>query len=142
VLRDALSNTGEQLARFASGDGLEPWADQVTPWLTRDFPPAEQSAYLGARQQAGALSVPSWLGALHQIVALGGIAACLFWLPFARRRCPVWTGLMLTALLTLPLSAAITGTLSFPHDRYQSRVAWLPACAVLVGLGARGSRSL
>jgi hypothetical protein len=35
---------------------------------------------------------------------------------------------------TLPLSAAITGGLSTPHDRYQSRIVWLPACIAFLSL--------
>jgi hypothetical protein len=35
-------------------------------------------------------------------------------------------GYLIAALVILPLSAAITGALSAPHDRYQSRIMWLP----------------
>ena len=43
-------------------------------------------------------------------------------------------GFAAAALLALLANAAITGGLSGPHDRYQSRIMWLPpliACGVL-----------
>jgi hypothetical protein len=43
--RAALSNTLEQLGRFASGDGLSPWPAQVTPEIIRDFPSWEAASY-------------------------------------------------------------------------------------------------
>jgi hypothetical protein len=135
-LRAALGNAWEQLGRFASGDGLQPWPRQVSPWIERDFPAVEQAAYAAARQQRGLLSVPAWLAALHRIVSLAGVAACVALLPHALRRRHATAGFLLAALLTLPASAAITGILSAPHDRYQSRVMWLPACIAIIACAA------
>jgi hypothetical protein len=39
-------------------------------------------------------------------------------------------------LLVLPLSAAITGGLSAPHDRYQARIMWLPPFIAAVSFAA------
>jgi hypothetical protein len=36
----------------------------------------------------------------------------------------------------LPVSAAITGGLSGPHDRYQSRIIWLPSFIAVVSLAS------
>ena len=44
-------------------------------------------------------------------------------------------------LLALPVSAAVTGALSGPHDRYQARVVWLPALVLLLAV-ARDRRAL
>ena len=74
--RAALSNTLEQLGRFASGDGLSPWPAQVTAEIIRDFPTREAASYASARQQAGALSVPPVLVHLHAAVAVTGVMAC------------------------------------------------------------------
>ncbi|MGE4048785.1 MAG: hypothetical protein AB7F35_28285, partial [Acetobacteraceae bacterium] len=137
VLAACLANTWQQMVRFASGDGLEPWPDQVSPHIIQDFPAGERAAYLSARQQTDALAVPAWLAVLHRWVAVAGIAACILSLPVALRRSPSLAGVMLTVLLALPVSAAVTGALSAPHDRYQSRVAWLPACVALVGFASR-----
>jgi hypothetical protein len=136
VARAALSNMLEQMRRFGSGDGLEAWPDQVTPWIDRDFPQAEQAAYASALQQQGLLRVPPVLAVLHQVTALGGFAACLLLLPMAIRRRAACVGFLAAVLIALPLSAAITGSLSTPHDRYQSRIMWLPPFIAAVALGS------
>jgi hypothetical protein len=124
--RAAMLNTLEQLGRFASGDGLEAWPDQVTPVIARDFPAREKAAYAAARQQNGTLHVPGGLALIHRLTGLAGIAACAALLPLALRRRAACLGFLVTVLLALPISAAITGALSTPHDRYQSRIMWLP----------------
>ena len=134
ALRAAWSNALEQLTRFESGDGLEAWPLQVSPRIEADFPPREQAAYRDARQQRNDLEMPSWLAMLHRGVALAGIAAALVLLPLTWRRGHPATLFLAVALLTLPVSATITGALSTPHDRYQSRVVWLPACVVFLTL--------
>lgn len=122
----AATNTVLQLHQFNSGDGLEPWREQVSPWLGRDFPSAEQARFANARQQNGTLTLPPWLAATHRVVALAGVAVCLALLPLAaRRRCDGF-GFLIAVLMVIPIAAAITGTLSGPHDRYQSRIMWLP----------------
>jgi hypothetical protein len=131
-LHAMMANFTEQLQRFASGDGLEAWPVEVSPWIRRDFPNREWAAYQAARQQHGALFVPRWMEHLHRAVALGGVALCALLLPAAvRRRHPV-AGLLVVTLLVLPVSAAITGGLSTPHDRYQSRVMWLAPCSAVL----------
>lgn len=125
-VRAGLANTLEQMTRFDSGDGLKPWPAQVSPWIARDFPVREQAAYASARQQAGILSVPPLLRYLHTLTAVGGVLGCAMLLPVAIRRRAACAGFLLAVLLALPLSAAITGGLSAPHDRYQARIMWLP----------------
>jgi hypothetical protein len=124
--RAALANTLEQMTLFASGDGLNSWVAQVSPVMAQDFPMREQAAYASARQQAGTLSVPPPIARLHVIVALAGVVACVLLLPVALCRGNACSGLLLAVLLALPVSAAITGALSGPHDRYQARIMWLP----------------
>ena len=131
VLQSATRNSLNQFWRMQSGDGLEPWPIQVTPWITRDFPPAEQARHAAARQQTTGLSVPFGLATVHGVVAWAGAALCLVLLFTTRRRPGPHAGFLAVALLVLPLSAIVTGALSCPHDRYQARVAWLPA---LVGV--------
>jgi hypothetical protein len=132
--RAALGNTLEQMNRFASGDGLNPWPAEVTPTIERDFPERERSAYTSARQQAGSLSVPSLLARIHAAIALGGAIACAMLLPVAFARRAACAGFLLAVLVVLPLSAAITGSLSTPHDRYQARIMWLPPFIAVVSL--------
>jgi hypothetical protein len=134
------NNTIEQLTRFASGDGLEPWNVQVGRWLEADFPPREVADFRAAQQQMGTLSVPPPLAAAHRAVALAGIAVALALLPVAWRRRHAAFWFLILALLTLPVGAAITGGLSSPHDRYQSRIAWLPACVAFLAMPALARR--
>ncbi|HET6608763.1 MAG TPA: hypothetical protein VFG62_18965 [Rhodopila sp.] len=134
----ALRNTLAQLTHFASGDGLSPWPDEVTPVITTAFPAAEVARYAAARQQAGVLTLPPPLPTLHRIVAIAGVIAALFLLPNAWRRRNPAVGLLIVMLVALPVSAAVTGALSGPHDRYQARLMWLPAFVVpLVLVSAR-----
>jgi hypothetical protein len=121
----SLANTWTQIWQFDSGDGLQPWPAQVSPWITQDFPSSEAAAYQAARQQTGHLGVPRWMATVHRAVALGGTIICLWLLAAGRPSRPI-SGFLLTILVTLPLSAAITGALSAPHDRYQARIMWLP----------------
>lgn len=216
ALKAFLANWWEQLGRFESGDGFEPWPDTVSPWITREFPPFERAAYQAAGQTQGVLSMPTWLATVHRIVALIGVALCLVpalqpnpawfrpgpwrgWLrPVYQRGClrlgsridwlrpgyrgdkppagrcssgvdpkpthftadlfaatapPLFadslsrasptqkrplsvpnprdtlaSGFAAVVLFSLIVGAAVTGGLSTPHDRYQSRLMWLPPC--------------
>jgi hypothetical protein len=47
---------------------------------------------------------------------------------------PPSAGFLLIVLVALPVGAAITGGLSAPHDRYQSRLMWLPPFIAAVSL--------
>ena len=64
--------------------------------------------------------------------------ACLILLPIAVHRRGITTGFLAIALLTLPVSALITGGLSTPHDRYQARVMWLPPFVAALAFAAPG----
>jgi hypothetical protein len=139
--RAALSNTLEQLGRFASGDGLSPWPAQVTAEIIRDFPSREAASYASARQQAGALSVPPLLVHLHAAVAVTGVMACVLLLPIAFVRRAPCAGFLIAVLISLPVSAAITGALSTPHDRYQSRIVWLPPFVAVISLASLRHRT-
>ncbi len=135
-LRAATANMLEQMTRFDSGDGLNPWPAQVSPWIEQDFPARELAAYSTARQQAGLLSVPPLMARLHKLIALGGVLTCALVLPVALRRRAACSGFLLAVLLALPLSAAITGSLSTPHDRYQARIMWLPPFVAVLSLAS------
>ncbi len=136
-----LRNAGRQLLRFSSGDGLQPWPDTVTPWIDRDFPRFERAAYAAARQTAGERLLPDWAARLHMGVAMGGIALMLGLLPGWLRRRDIMAGLTVAVLAALLGNAAITGALSGPHDRYQSRIMWLPSLALLLAAARRWTRT-
>ncbi|HJS84991.1 MAG TPA: hypothetical protein VJ779_05990 [Acetobacteraceae bacterium] len=131
-------NAGYQILRFGTGDGLQPWPDTVTPWIDRDFPRFEQAAYAASRQATGQRLLPNWMSGLHQGVAMGGIAVLLALLPRWLRQRDIMAGLTVAILAALLGNAAITGALSGPHDRYQSRIMWLPSFALLLGAARRG----
>ena len=130
--RAALANTLEQMTHFDSGDGLNSWPIQVTPWIERDFPHREQAAYRSARQQTNTLSVPKLLSQVHVAVAVLGVLGCATLLPIALKRRAACAGFLLAVLVGLPASAAITGSLSAPHDRYQARIMWLAPFVAVV----------
>jgi hypothetical protein len=125
-LRTFLNNGLQQLTRFASGDGLQPWPATVTPVIERDFPRFEVATYASAQQTQGKLAVPAWMQTLHAAIAIIGVIICCATLPIALRRRQVAAGFAASVLLALLANAAITGGLSATHDRYQSRVMWLP----------------
>lgn len=138
--RIALGHAARQFARFATGDGLQPWPAEVGRWIRRDFPPAEYARYAAARQTRGAWLVPAWLARLHRAAAIAGMLGCLGLIARWRtdRRA---AGFAATVLLALALNAAITGALSGPHDRYQARIVWLAPYAALLGLARAGTAS-
>jgi hypothetical protein len=77
---------------------------------------------------------------LHRAVALISVAICCVLVPVALHRRHRVAGFLVLVLLALPINALITGGLSGPHDRYQSRVMWLPpllAALAIAGLAIR-----
>jgi len=123
-----------QLALFRTGDGLQPWPGTVTPWIDRDFPPFERAAYRRARQTEGHPVLPWWMPGLQAAASLAALAACLALLPCAlRRRSPI-AGFIVAVVAALLANAFITGGLSGPHPRYQSRLMWLPTLLALLAV--------
>jgi hypothetical protein len=133
-LRAIAANSLEQLGLFSPGDGLHAWPEEVSPWIARDFPDAERRRYEAARQTRGALVVPAWTETADRASVVVGLAGLVVvFVRAVRRRCPS-AGLCAAIFLAVLGNAVITGGLSCPHDRYQSRVIWLPAAVVLLAL--------
>jgi hypothetical protein len=138
-LRTAAAAAIEQLAKFRTGDGIEPqpWP---TWWAMETFLPAQLPAYAAARQQRGqidftainGLHVPT--GWLSMAAAAAFVAAAL-----RRRRCDDRALLPAYLVVALMGNALICGALSNPHDRYQSRLLWVLPFALLT-LAARDAR--
>ena len=76
--------------------------------------------------------MPGWMQTLHIVTALAGVAGCCAMLLTSRH--PPSSGFAAAALLALLANAAITGGLSGPHDRYQSRIMWLPPLVAVIGV--------
>ncbi len=132
VLNRYVGNVTDQLARFATGDGLQPWPATVRPIIARSFPASELQAYDASRQSGGLPLVAEPLRLLHRAAATAGLAALCAMPIVARRR--VAGGLAVAVLLALLGNAMITGGLSQPHDRYQARLIWLAVAAPLLAL--------
>jgi hypothetical protein len=138
VARQAAVDTLRQLILFKSGDGLRPWRATAGATIRRDFPPDAVAAFASGRQACGKPLLPGWLQWVTLTVESLGIAGTAFILilRLCRRSSPsllAWlAGMVLLALLG---NAILTGSLSGPHDRYQSRVMWLPVLVVLLQAG-------
>ncbi|OYW04598.1 MAG: hypothetical protein B7Z59_14485, partial [Acidiphilium sp. 37-67-22] len=136
VLRAAGRDFALQLVTFAPGSGLRPW--YATAWQTiwRNLPRPAYEGYVSSRQARGRMVVPPFLAALMRLLAAGGMAATALFALFTASRRDIGEaarslGLFCwIVLLALAGNAAVTGALSGPHARYQSRVVWL---AVLSG---------
>ena len=119
-----------------TGDGVEPqiW---VLRGLFYGLMPKQRLAYMNAHQQTGKLSFTA-VNVAHVPLAFLAQAwlAWVLWRALKRRR---WNLATLPAFVFVALlgNALVCGLFSGPHDRYQSRVAWVPCLIVL--LTARGT---
>jgi hypothetical protein len=135
-LQAAIHDTEIQFFSFKTGDQIEP-----QEWLLdRDFSefiPTQVGPYLAARQQQGLLRF-ELINRIHVTVgALSLLGLLLVFSHYALRR--DWTRSTLAAFILVALAgnAFICGVLSNPHDRYQSRLMWVPAFAIAVLLSGR-----
>jgi hypothetical protein len=137
-LRAALEGALWQVVLVKTGDGIsqDTWH---THGVLEQHAPRFFPAFLAARQQKNGFDF-TWLNVVHVPVALAATAGLpVVILLAARRRLrrsqAVLAGTVLIALLG---NAAICGTLSNPHDRYQNRLVWLaPLALVIAALGRR-----
>jgi hypothetical protein len=73
------------------------------------------------------------LAPLHRVLAWAGLLA-LPAMALLRRRCLPAMALCVLVMAAALGNAALTGALSGPHHRYQSRLAWLFVLAPVVAL--------
>lgn len=144
VARDAARDFVLQLTIFAPGSGLRPWRATAAATIRRDFAPAAVRALNGSLQARDELRVPLVMLVVDRGGALLGLAITAGFVGVSaaeatlhRLRTGMWRLIdarlfTLSAIVLLALlgNAAVTGALSGPHARYQSRVVWL---AVLTG---------
>ena len=138
TMHSVAANAVRQLLMFTTGDGIRPWPATVTPWIEKDFPAFERASYAASRQTEGLALVPDWLLAVHIVAAISAVLVCITLLPGTLRRHEPLAGLVAAVLLALLVNALVTGGLSGPHARYQSRMMWLPGLVAL--LAAPGLR--
>ncbi|HWU25294.1 MAG TPA: hypothetical protein VN154_02715 [Rhizomicrobium sp.] len=134
----ATNDTLRQFAMFRTGDQIEPQEWVLSPSLKR-FLPSQMESYLTARQQRGEIDFRP-INIVHVGVAwlsLAGLTEALVFMVRTRRRdIGAFLAFVLIALIG---NAVVCGTLSNPHNRYQSRLIWLApfALAALAGDRAR-----
>jgi hypothetical protein len=139
-VRAAAYDTLLQFLQFKTGDGIEPQMSVVQPNFKRMIP-EQVPTYLKARQQRGLIRFKT-LNLIHVPVGAMSVLGLLLLLQHAAVR-RAWSDASLPAVVLVGLigNAIICGTFSNPHDRYQSRVIWLPTLALLLAV-ARDRRAL
>lgn len=139
-VRIAFYDSVLQFFMFRTGDGIESQQRILRPEIS-SMMPRQLHAYLQARQQHNAIRFRD-LNMLHVTVGMLSLLGVLLLLNHAviRRR---WDEAMLPGLVMVALvgNAIICATFSNPHDRYQSRLIWVPGLVLLLAL-ARDPRSL
>ena len=130
-LKAAVTDSVLQFLDFKTGDGIEPQLTILESGF-KHLIPSQVPAYLEARQQRGVLRFKT-LNMIHVPVGALSVLGLLLLLHNATSR-KLWDQASLPALVLLGLigNAIICGTFSNPHDRYQSRLMWLPALALLL----------
>ena len=142
VAHAMLANTLRQLPMARVGDVLGPQHLEVAvlPRMQMFFPPEEVRRFQASLQARGGLAaVAEPFLPLHAALLLAGLVATCALLVLRRRDRPAAAlcAVVLTALIANALS---TGALSGPHDRYQTRIAWLVLVPPLLLLGAHPAR--
>jgi hypothetical protein len=120
-----------QFWMFRSGDGIAP-QQWVLDTEFKNFLPRQFKNYREGRQQRDIVRFDA-VNVVHYPLAL----LSLIWLAFVLRsaaRRGQWERAALPAFVFLALigNALVCGLFSGPHDRYQSRLIWLPALVLLV----------
>ena len=123
-LRAAFSLAAQQAIEFRTGDGTNAQVE-ATPFIINRYFPGEIHAYLNALQQRERIDFEA-INRLHVPVAVVAqlallVLAVLLW----RRGDRLGAALCMATLAVLLLQAAITGALSNPNHRYQSRIIWI-----------------
>jgi hypothetical protein len=130
-LKAALYDSVLQFFSFRTGDGIESQASILSPVLKQDTP-GQVSAYLKARQQREKIRFET-LNMVHVTIGMFSLLGLVLLLHRAALR-GRWDDAALPGLVLLGLigNAIICGTFSNPHDRYQSRLLWVPALVLLL----------
>jgi hypothetical protein len=127
-MKAAILATVHQFAGITTGDGIVPWAWH-SQWNFERFAPDALRQYLASRQANGPIDF-RWWNQLHAPVQALAIALLAAVFLLARDRHAA--ALAAFVFLALLANAAISGVLSNPHDRYQSRLAWIAPLTIAV----------
>jgi hypothetical protein len=139
-IRMAVYDSLLQFLMFKTGDGIEPQEWVLEPGFKRMIP-RQVNAYLGARQQRGLIRFKT-LNLIHVPIGAMSLLGLMLLLQHAgaMRR---WGAGVLPGMVLLGMvgNAIICGTFSNPHDRYQSRLIWLPTLCLALAV-VRDRRAL
>jgi hypothetical protein len=143
TLGTGLRSSWLQMQKFATGDGLDEW-HEATRWTIKTYLPQQTHwDFTAARQQNAGFSRAFFdrLNRWHRPVgALSLAGLVILGVQALKRRQHRLACLCFYVLLALIGNAIISGALSNPHDRYQSRMIWLPtliAIAIAIAMAAR-----
>ncbi|HEY8699249.1 MAG TPA: hypothetical protein VIM02_16715 [Rhizomicrobium sp.] len=127
----ALRDSIQQFMTFRTGDQIEPQQWVLYPDF-HTYIPGQLRAYASARQQKGGIDFRP-VNAVHEPIGWLALAFLVAMLAMAWRekdaKSAALLGFVLAALLG---NAVICGALSNPHARYQSRLIWVPAFALIL----------
>ncbi|HEY5347051.1 MAG TPA: hypothetical protein VIJ72_02580, partial [Rhizomicrobium sp.] len=130
-VRMAVRDSVVQFFSFRTGDQIEPQEWVLLAGFDH-LMPGQKQAYLAARQQRGLIrfNTINMIDVTVGLVSLLGLFLVMQRLAQRRR----WQELSLPVLILLALvgNAIICATFANPHDRYQSRVIWLPTLVLLL----------
>lgn len=130
-VKAAIEDSLKQFFTFKTGDGIESQEWVLKPVIGKMMP-AQLPQYLAARQQRNVFHFAA-LNMIHVTVGMLSLLGLmsLLYRQVIRRRWGEATlpGLVLVALIG---NAIICGTFSNPHDRYQSRLIWLPLLVLVL----------
>lgn len=130
-IADAARDSAAQFFTFKTGDGIQSQEWILRPGIEK-MTPGQLSSYLAARQQRAPIRF-NVLNMIHVTVGmvslLGLVALIQAGLVKQRWREVAFPGLVLLALIG---NAIICATFSNPHDRYQSRLIWLPTLVLIL----------
>lgn len=138
----AVQNTFAQMTKIRLGDTLTSiWLDETVGKYLREYFPQEEYLRFKSSLQAQdkLIGYATLLNTFHLFAVIVGLALTIYLTIKAFRRgqkhlCAL--GLMV--LLGLVANGVATGALSKPHDRYQTRMAWLlVACPIWMSISLR-----
>ena len=140
-LATGLWGSFRQFFMFRTGDGISPQQWILDPEF-QNFMPRQYAHYLKGRQQQDAVRFESVNVVQYPLALLAQVwLGILLWKAVKHRR---WNRAALPAFVFLALlgNALVCGLFSGPHDRYQSRLIWVPVLALLLTEGPRLQRAL
>ena len=127
----AVKDSVTQFFTFRTGDQIEPQEWVLLAGFDRLLP-GQKDAYLAARQQRGLIHFHI-INMIDRTVGMVSLIGLFFVMQrMARRR--RWQELSLPVIVLLALvgNAIVCATFANPHDRYQSRIIWLPTLVLLL----------